>query len=372
MASTAIDMDTHYWEPLTAWSDYIDPGFRDRAPAFLEDDGRLLMRVGESVYPSMPNHPGLGKVYGPDETLNEQTKLDKRMSTDAARRLGEMDDNHTRVHVIYPTLGMVGFNGIRDGDLAGACARAYNRYCAEFAAANPQRLKPAMLIPFNHPDIAVRELDYAYTQCGLDVAFANPTPPNEVPWNSEVYDPIWRAMELHGVTLTWHESTVGAGPTSVGINRYWGQGNMVYLCVHTVEPQLATMDMIIGGVLFRHPQLRMGMLEAHVSWIPGWLQLLDYKVGPAHEVRGGTLGMSPSDYFRRQCFAAAFSDDVGIAETTDYLGIESGNIVFSSDWPHKSLDDGDNSVDGFLARNDLSEALKTRILETNPSRWLNL
>ena len=57
--ATVIDADTHYWEPLTAWSDYIEPPFRDRAPQFVQDGDRLLMHVGTGIYPSMPNHPGL-------------------------------------------------------------------------------------------------------------------------------------------------------------------------------------------------------------------------------------------------------------------------------------------------------------------------
>ena len=139
------------------------------------------------------------------------------------------------------------------------------------------------------------------------------------------------------MTLTCHESTVGAGPTTVGINLYWGSGNLVYLCTHTVEPQLAVMDMIGGGVLHRHPRLRVGLLEAHVSWLPGWLQLMDYKLGSHHDVPGGPLTMPPSDYFRRQCFVAIFADDVGILDAFEYLGPD--NLVFSSDWPHKSLDE---------------------------------
>jgi predicted TIM-barrel fold metal-dependent hydrolase len=368
--STVIDADTHYWEPITAWSDYIDPAFRDRAPRFVDDRGRLLMRVGESVYPSMPNHPGLAKVYGPDDALHPQTVHDKAVSTDPDARLGEMDAQDAAVHVIYPTLGMVGFNGIEDPELAGACARAYNRYCAAFAASDPVRLKPVMLVPFNHPDVAAREIAYARGTCGLDIAFANPTPPEEVPWSDARYDVVWSALEDLDVTLTFHESTVGAGPTTIGINRYWGSGKMVYLCTHTVEPQLAVMDMIAGGVLHRHPRLRVGLLEAHVSWVPGLLQLIDYKMGPSHEVRGGALTMPPSDYFRRQCFVAVFADDVGIVEAANYLGED--NLVFSSDWPHKSLDDQDGSAQALSARHDLPDPLKQRLLSANARRWLKI
>ena len=50
---------------------------------------------------------------------------------------------------------------------------AYNRYCADFARADPQRLKPVMLVPFNHPEVAAREIAYAREVCGLEVAFVN-------------------------------------------------------------------------------------------------------------------------------------------------------------------------------------------------------
>jgi predicted TIM-barrel fold metal-dependent hydrolase len=369
--TNVIDTDTHYWEPLSAWSDYIDPKFRDRSPAFHHDGNRLLVQVGESLYPSMPNHPGLAKVYGADESLHEQTRLDKRLSTDPALRLSEMDANDTRVHIIYPTLGMVGFNSVQDPELAAALARAYNRYCRDFAAADPKRLKPTMLLPFNHPEIAVQEMTYA-REVGLDVAFANPTPPEEIPWCKPRYDQIWSAMEDLDVTLAWHESAVGAVDNSVGIHRYFGEGAMAYLCAHTVEPQLAVMDMILGGALNRHPKLRMGLLEAHVSWIPGWLQLLDYKANAYGQPRGGPLTLPPSDYFRRQVFVAVFADDVGIAEAASYLGPEHANLVFSSDWPHKSLDDFDSSPKALEHRSDLSADLKAQILVTNAARWMNV
>ena len=30
--ATAIDFDTHVYEPLSVWTDYLDPKFRDRSP----------------------------------------------------------------------------------------------------------------------------------------------------------------------------------------------------------------------------------------------------------------------------------------------------------------------------------------------------
>jgi len=58
-----------------------------------------------------------------------------------------MDQQGTDVHVIFPPWAWSAFSSIEDPELAGACARAYNRYCADFASADPRRLRPVMMAP---------------------------------------------------------------------------------------------------------------------------------------------------------------------------------------------------------------------------------
>jgi predicted TIM-barrel fold metal-dependent hydrolase len=228
-----------------------------------------------------------------------------------------------------------------------------------------------MLLPFNHPDVAAGEMRIAKEEHGLNIVFTNPTPPDDRAWSDPDFEVLWRTAEELDVVVTFHESTVGAGPNSVGINRYTGRSPMIYLCTHTVEVQLAVMDLILGGVLERHPRLHVGLLEAHLTWIPGWLELMDFKFGAALR-QTGVLRDDPSTYFRRQIFAAAFPDDPGVREVADAVGVE--NVVFSSDWPHPNLVPGANPnwVDVVNQRSDITEAEKTRMLEENPRRWLHL
>jgi predicted TIM-barrel fold metal-dependent hydrolase len=368
-ASNVIDCDTLDWESLDLWAKYIDPSYRDRAPHFVQDGDRLLMQVGESIYPSAPEHRGLGATYGPDETLHAQTIWDKAVSTDANRRLKLMDDEETDVNVIFPTLGMVGFSNIQDPGLAAACARAYNRYCGEFASADPRRLRPAMLVPFNHPAVAIEEMKVAKDSFGLTIAFANPTPPLETCWSDPIFEDLWAAMEDMGVTLAFHESAVGAGPSTVGVQRYRGRSRMLYLCAHTVEPQLAVMDVLLGGVLLRHPRLYVGLLEAHLSWLPGWLQLIDH-LGDRYSEARVHPDLLASDLFKRQCFVAAFPDDIELRRAVDEIGL--ANIVFSSDWPHKSLTEQHTSLGAFMARDDLTAEEKKAIVSINPGKWMEV
>lgn len=367
-ATGVIDCDTHFWEPVELWGRYIDPALRDRAPRFVEDDGRLLMDVGGRIYPSAANHRGLAATYGPEQTLPEQMIWDKEVSNDGPRRLAFMDDQRTDVHIVFPTLGMVGFGSIDDPELAGACARAYNRYCHDFASSDPRRLRPVMLLPLNHPEVAIEEMRYAREECGFTVAFANPTPPDDVAWSDPAYADLWSAFEDLDVTLAFHESAVGATPNTVGVHRYYGYHPMLYLTAHTVEPQLAVMDVLLGGLLIRHPRLRMGLLEAHLTWLPGWLQMVDHVVARypqswPHDVR-------PSELFAKHFFVAAFPDDLAVGEV--HRQMTGGNVVFSSDWPHKSLTDQQTSLDELERREDLTENDRHTILIDNPRRWMSL
>jgi predicted TIM-barrel fold metal-dependent hydrolase len=371
--SLVIDTDTHYWEPVSLWSEYIDPQFKDRAPHLVEADGRLLVQVGEHLYPSNPHHPGIRRTYGAPETIFAPQRQANETALDPAARLRFMDETQTDVHVIFPTLAMAGFSGIGDPALAGGCARAYNRFCADFASTDPKRLRPVMLVPFNHPDVARQEMEFAREELGLRIAFANPTPPNDIYWSHERYDDLWSTMEDLGVVLAFHESALGAGPTSVGLNRYGGQGHgLMYLCAHTVEPQLAIMDMLLGGAIDRHRRLRVGLFEAHLSWLAGWLQLLDH-MGDRYEDSRLESGARPSDLFREQFFISAFPDDVGIGKVAEEVGVK--NVVYSSDWPHKSMEAAKTqhcTLDDFRLRSDLDDDEKEAISGINAVEWFSL
>ena len=370
---TVVDTDTHYWESVDIYEDYIDPKYRAEAPRLIEDDkGRLLVQVGQHVYPSAPGHAGLRRTYGSEEDMYGPLLEGKKVSRDPAARLQFMDKEHTDVHIVFPTLAMAGFSGIDDPGLAGACARAYNRFCKDFASADPARIRNVMLLPFNHPDVAIRELEYARNECGLTSAFANPTPPGDIAWHRDRYDALWSAMEDNGVVLMFHESALGAGPATVGVNRYQGTHGMQYLAAHTVEPQLAMMDVILGGVTVRHPKLNIGLFEAHLAWIPGWVEMLDH-VGDRYPAARPDPELKASDLFKRQFFVSAFPDDIGLADFIERIGLE--NLVYSSDWPHKTLPDASTQscmLDDFNDRTDLTAEQRTQILGPNAQRWLGL
>jgi predicted TIM-barrel fold metal-dependent hydrolase len=104
------------------------------------------------------------------------------------------------------------------------------------------------------------------------------------------------------------------------------------VCEHWVKVSVA--DMIFGGVFDRHPDLRIGVVEHELGWIPFFLERMDYtytqRHGNARYLRFATAER-PSDFFRRNVFCSFQDDEFGIRERAA-IGIDS--ICWGSDYPH--------------------------------------
>jgi predicted TIM-barrel fold metal-dependent hydrolase len=86
---------------------------------------------------------------------------------------------------------------------------------------------------------------------------------------------------------------------------------------------------IIGaGVLERYPNLRIGLGESGIGWLPYALDRMDFE----YEDRFRDLmKLKPSEYWRRQCRATFQFDRIG-AKLVDDIGVET--LMWGSDYPH--------------------------------------
>lgn len=361
----AVDSDTHFFEPPGLWHHYLDAAHRSQAPVLVERGERLLLEVDGVAYPAAASHAGLGSLYRPDGEPTDAVAEAQRISTNPTERLARMDRVGTHAEVIYPTIGMMGANAIRDPGLAAAHARAYNRFAADIAAGDPDRLQCAMIAPLNHPQQAAAEVRHARGELGLTVLMAGFSAPGGHALSSPEMDVVWGTAQDLDVTVTFQDSSLSAGPTTSGIARA-GTWRMLYLAAHVVEAQLGLADLILGGVLARFPRLRVGMQETHLTWVPSWLRLLDERFGARRP-----LTMLPSEHFRSQCFTSAFPDEPGVREYVDAVG--AANLVFGSDWPHRDLVPGSDPewVAEVQRRDDLDPAEAEAALVDNPRQWFH-
>jgi predicted TIM-barrel fold metal-dependent hydrolase len=90
-------------------------------------------------------------------------------------------------------------------------------------------------------------------------------------------------------------------------------------------------DLVFGGVLLRHPDLRVISVEAYVGWLPFVAEYMDHAYRVHRYWNDLGLPELPSHYLRRQVYATFIDDPVGLRERHT-LGVD--NLMWSSDYPH--------------------------------------
>src|SRR5260370_258803 len=89
-----------------------------------------------------------------------------------------------------------------------------------------------------------------------------------------MYEPFWMMAEELDFSIGFHEGSTNAMPT-VGVDRFEEDRAARHMVSHTMEMMLVALSVIWGGVVDRHPRLRVAFLESGGGWIPPWLHPLD-------------------------------------------------------------------------------------------------
>jgi predicted TIM-barrel fold metal-dependent hydrolase len=101
---------------------------------------------------------------------------------------------------------------------------------------------------------------------------------------------------------------------------------------HTVEMMLAALSVIWGGIVDRHPRLRIAFLESGGGWISPWLDRMDRHFDDRgfNETAPKTR---PSELFLRNCWISFEPVENSIAVLADYIGPH--KIMWATDYPHR-------------------------------------
>ena len=191
--------------------------------------------------------------------------------------------------------------------LAAAMARAYNDWLHEFCQENPERLLGAgMISPFDVND-AVAETRRCVRELGFRAMFLRPNEVNGRNWHDPYYEPLWATLEELEIPLGFHE---GSGSQLPQVGEQFGANTMLkHIYSHPVEQMLTAGAFCAGGILERHPRLRVAFLEGNCSWVPFLLWRMDEHWEWLGDIYARELTMAPSAYFKRQCFVSVECDE---------------------------------------------------------------
>ncbi|MBD2314355.1 amidohydrolase [Desertifilum sp. FACHB-1129] len=352
-----IDADSHVYEPHQMWLQYLEPAFRGFA---LSADLKIK---GESIV--NPHSERLRQEAGQQAIASHPRSWLNQF--DAESQVQAMYQMGVDIAFIYPTYfsWVIGMDAIAP-QLAGAYVRAYNNWLQDFCSYNPQILRGVGVVNPHAPEEMVPELE-RIADWGWKAVFLRPNPVKGRILSDRAYEPFWSACEALEISVSLHEGTHSRSPTA-GSDRFETRFAL-HACSHPMEQMMALLALIEGGVLERHPQLKVGLLESGCGWIPYWLWRLDREYEDLRWEVGDRVKLKPSEYFRRQCFIAMEPNEPYLAQFIDAIGAD--NLIFGSDYPH--MDHRPNGVAEVVAlETQLSPEIIHKIVWDNPKRFYHL
>jgi predicted TIM-barrel fold metal-dependent hydrolase len=357
---TYLDADSHLMELPDFLRNHAEARFRDRLPALAVGGGDIL-RDRLAVLGEHGGHTpetvaelvalGDGLIAGPKgyDALGAFDPTERRQALDL------LGFDHQWVFATFSAGAM--FHTLDDPELVRAAAAAHNRGIAAFCESD-DRLWGVGATPLDDPDGAVAELHHLI-DLGLEAVWVPHRPAGGRSPGHDDLDSFWALAAEAGVPVVLH---VGGDPlqldaawmnTGRAVPTDWlGGGENVrgkdMIALHqSAETFVGTL--VLDGVLERHPDLRIGVVELGAGWVPAMVRRLDQiaEIWRRSEPELAALDRRPSEQIAAQMgFTPYPFEDVGamIRDSNPDL------YLFSSDYPH--IEGGRNPLGRFNASLD--------------------
>ncbi len=345
MAAAVIDADTHLFETPSLWIDHLPARRRHLALRMVDDDQGYTWLTGPDG-----DRIHLAEVHTPgDVTPMGQRRSRQRHGHpptvsfhelppahhDPAARVELMDDQGVDEALVFPNFGLFWVRTLEaqpDAQLANM--EAWNRWAREgIGPAGGGRLHPVGHVSLRNRAWLEMELT-SLAAAGITTAMVPIGPVDGRRFSHGDLDACWSMFEDHDMAVAFH---IADGPRPFADAWYEDDVNpvepMMMSTFISATPMLALTDLAVGGVLDRHPRLRVGLVEFTSSWLAPFLAALDgsYRFhGRYNGLAADRLALRPSEYLRRQVRVATFG-----FECAAQLSSASGDLyMFGSDYPH--------------------------------------
>jgi predicted TIM-barrel fold metal-dependent hydrolase len=285
---------------------------------------------------------------------------------DPRARLDDMDLEGIDVAVLFPP-GAGEEWALLDPPFAAALCRALNDARAEYCAFAPGRLHAVAKLPLIDPPAAADEL----ARCVEDLRMVGAVVPQHVRernLDDPAYDCVWAAAAALGVPIAVHGGGQAPDQVPVVVDRF-STRLAQHALSHPVGHMMAVTCFTVGGVLARHPALRVAFMEGGIGWLPFWLERLDehYEMLPG---QAPAIDRPPSEYFLSgRCFISGDADERGLAAVERELG--PGLVCYASDYYHWDCRFPE-TVRIVLDRPDLDADARRGVLSDNAARLYGL
>jgi len=356
-----ISADGHIDMPFI-WEDIFHKAapaaLKDRVPRYVEGEGWSVR--GKPIFRGAGKYPK-SKVSDRIRATGFVDDMERGINRPgtAERRIADQKLDGLSGEVIYGLLGLD--RSLKDDPEAVRFVfRFYYEWILDFISIAPERFAAIGPLACFDPDQAAEDVRHM-ARLGLKGIEVKPGHAVKPFWH-DIWKPLWEAAEETGLPIQFH-SEIGRLLNPATPEDMEDYGTIVNALIGSIG-KMANAEslgaMVLSGVLERHPRLILVLGETDISWIPHFLDRMDYMVSEREFDTG--LPMLPRDYWYRQCRATFQHDKLGV-ELLHHVGID--NVMWGNDYPHPDgiWPNSKNILDDHLA--GLSEGDKKKILHDN-------
>src|SRR6267142_2062455 len=251
-----IDLDSHLVGDLESWEQTVEAKYKEFLPRKLptKDNERRKTLVGNQIM--------VGSELGRQKAEKKEWVTEADLTPQG--RVRNMDLDGIDVAVLSPNLPALDILWFADDpELAAAYARAQNNYMNWYASQQQGRLMWAGVIPLQDTKEAIKEL-HRSRELGSKALNVKATPIPGKEWWDPHFDPIFAELEKTKTPIIFHDTKTGF----MGHERFANNFFFSHMVGRTIESMVCLMVYLCGGIMEKHPDLKIICLETGASQMP--------------------------------------------------------------------------------------------------------
>lgn len=298
--------------------------------------------------------------------LMQYDDLEGAGSANIQARIRQLHDDGMDKELAFPN-SILALLHFPDKSLRESAFRTYNEYIAELQQRSGGRFYGVGLINWWDPKGARRTLA-ELKSLGVRT-FLLPLNPGrdddgaQIDYTSPAMVAVWDEIEQAGLPVSHH---IGETPLSspCAVNSI-----IVGMLHHTAPFREMFGRYIFGGIIDRHPRLRIGWFEGGISWVPSAIQEAEHLLASYRHMLNRPVEHEVRYYWHHHMWASFMVDPLGL-RLLDEIGTD--KAMWSSDYPHNESTFGYSEKSIATVIEAVGAATAAKIVSENVKNFLGL
>jgi predicted TIM-barrel fold metal-dependent hydrolase len=310
--------DNHISLAEDIFHEQFPEGMKDRAPRVVNVEGGWVVAADTT--------PVLVKEF--IQVLTQYDPVPGSHTGEVDERLAALDAEGVHRELAFPNSVLAIF-AWPDKEVRELCFRIYNEHLAAVQERSGGRILGVGLVNWWDPEGTERTLT-ELKALGL-TTFLMPLNPGRdddkrpIDYSSTALDPVWDVIEDGGVPVSHH---IGESPPATP-NEFNPVGVGMLQSVAPFRDVFG--KYVLGGILDRHPGLRIGFFEGGINWVPSAIQDAQHIRASFDHIANLQVEHDPQHYWDEHMCASFMVDPLGL-ELIDRIGVD--KAMWSTDFPH--------------------------------------